>query len=328
VLIAKYLDNAIECEVDALSDGQDIFIPAIMQHVEPAGVHSGDANISLPAHALPAAVKATIAEYTKRISSALGTIGLLNMQYAVRHGIVYVLEANPRASRTVPFVSKATGFKMANAATKILVGRKLAELKPVSRQESYSVKSVVFPFLKLMGADMRLGPEMKSTGESMGLGNSFEIAYYKALLGAGIKVNTEQGPPGSPGRGVFISLKDEDKVYSQPLGALLADLGFSVYGTEGTVGHIPNATTVHKLGRGKPDVLDTINSGKIALVINTPTAGGKSHTDGFKIRRAAIERNLPCIVNIHSAFELLHALVKLRSGQLEVRRLEEYWSRP
>jgi len=320
ILIDKYLDSAIECEVDALCDGESVLIPGIMEHVEPAGVHSGDANIMLPSCHLDAKSTAAIIEYTKRIALALRTVGMINVQYAVRSGIVYALEANPRASRTVPFISKATGLALAKAATKILVGKRLSELGLHSRQNNCAVKSVVFPFLKLMGEDIRLGPEMRSTGESMGLGSSFEMAYHKALAGAGLSIALHK-----PAKCALLSLKDEDKIHAPALAALLRELGFAICGTAGTVKGIADATVVHKIGHGKPDVLDVINSGAVDIVVNTPTRGGKVNTDGFRIRRAAVERGIPCIVNINSAFELLHALIKLRSQPLEVRELRSYW---
>ncbi len=316
VLIDKYIDHAIECEVDAVSDGEKIFIGGLMEHIEPAGIHSGDANISLPSFALKEADKKTIVDYTGKISKALGIIGLVNIQFVVRGGIVYVLEANPRASRTVPFVSKAIDIPLTKIAVRAMLGEKLPALHP--KQNHYAVKSVVFPFLKIMGADIKLGPEMRSTGETMGIGKTFEMAYYKALLAAGIRL--EDGKK----RSAFISLKDEDKPRAQEISALLRKLNFTIYGTFGTVGSIPEAIAIPKIGIGHPDVTELIESGTITLVINTPTQGGRSSTDGFRMRRASIQSGIPCITNINTAFELLKAMGEVEKKELEVRRVDEY----
>ncbi len=319
VLIDKYLDNAIECEVDAVSDGEQVFIGGLMQHIEYAGVHSGDANIVLPSLQLDEKAKKDLIDYTNKISKALGTIGLINIQYAVRNGIVYVLEANPRASRTVPYSSKAMGIPLAKIATKVLLGSKLKEFNLRSKQNNYAVKSVVFPFLKLVGSDTRLGPEMRSTGETMGIGSSFEMAYYKALLATGLKVTM----PGI----VLLSLRDEDKPYVNGLSALLKKLDFKIYGTHGTIKDIEGAHSVPKIDKGKPDILDLIVGKQVSLVINTPTKGGRANTDGFRIRRACLEKGIPCITNVNTTFELLKALIELKEKnlELEVRHIEEYW---
>ncbi len=319
VLIDKYLDNAIECEVDAVCDSEELFIGAVMEHIEFAGVHSGDANIVLPAVYLSPKSQATIIEYTKKIARALNANGLLNLQYAVKDEIVYVLEANPRASRTVPFVSKAIGVPLAKVATKVMLGEKIKKLELTSRQAAYAVKSIVFPFIKLIGSDIRLGPEMRSTGETMGLGSTFEIAYYKALLAAGLKVET----PGI----ALMSLRDHDKQHAKELASLLKELGFTIYGTHGTIKDITGAQSVPKIGKGKPDILDMIVDKKVTLVINTPTKGGRAHTDGFRIRRASLEKGIPCITDVRTVFELLKALRQLKSKkhELEVRHIEEYW---
>jgi carbamoyl-phosphate synthase large subunit len=316
VLLDKYIDNAIECEVDAVSDGKEIFIGGLMEHIEPAGVHSGDANIVLPSIRLSEKEKKTIIEYTEKISKALKVVGFVNIQYVVKEGIVYILEANPRASRTVPFVSKAIDFPLTKLAVKTMLGEKL--VKPKIRLNHFAVKSVVFPFLKLMGTDIKLGPEMRSTGETMGIGKTFEMAYYKALLAAGIRL--EEGRK----HAAFISLRDEDKVNVPKLTDLLQKLDFKIYGTLGTVGSIPGAIPIPKIGQGHPDVVELIESGTITLVINTPRKGGVSHTDGFKMRRASIQSNIPCITNLNTAHELLKAMNELRKKELDVRRADEY----
>ncbi len=315
VLIDRYLDNAIECEVDAVSDGKKIFISGVMEHIEPAGVHSGDANIVIPSLRLSDEEEGTIIEYTKKIAKALGIVGLINIQYVVKKGTVYILEANPRASRTVPFVSKAIGVPLAKLAVKAMVGETLPEIKPV--QNHYAVKSIVFPFLKLIGTDIKLGPEMRSTGETMGIGKSFEMAYYKALLAAGIDVDKGK-------RAAFLSFRDDDHPYVHELAPVLKKLGFKIYGTLGTVGPIENAIAISKIGRGYPSVVDMIESGRVNLVINTPRRGGSAHTDGFKMRKASIQQGIPCITNINTAFELLKALDTLDKKELDVRTVEEY----
>lgn len=324
VLIDKYIDNAYECEVDAVSDGDQIFIGGLMEHIEFAGVHSGDANIVLPSIHLNEKIKKTLVEYTEKISSSLSNIGLINIQYVVKKDIVYVLEANPRASRTVPFISKAIGVPLAKITTKVLLGKKLRELDIKSRQNNFAVKSVVFPFLKLVGSDIRLGPEMRSTGETMGVSSTFEMAYYKALLAAGVNVENKNGNRLS----ALLSLRDEDKVYLAALAPLLKSLDFDVFGTPGTAQLIENAKSVPKIGKGSegnPDVLEMITKGEISMVINTPRKGGKPNTDGFRIRRACIEKGIPCITNIQTVFELLKAMVELKDKELEVKSIEEYW---
>ncbi|MFH1222474.1 MAG: carbamoyl-phosphate synthase large subunit [Candidatus Micrarchaeota archaeon] len=313
LLVDKYLDDAIECEVDGVADGNELFIGGIMEHIEPAGVHSGDANIVLPPVQLTKAQQEKIAEHSRSFVKALKIKGIVNIQYAVKDGIVYILEVNPRASRTVPFLSKATGVQLAKLATHIMLGEKLEPQKK-KKTSSFAVKSVVFPFLKL-GGDIRLGPEMRSTGETMGIGSNFETAYYKALIAAGLKVKT---------KAAFLSLRDEDKKLMPKIAELLDKLGFEIYGTAGTIEGIKNAKIVHKIMKGHPDVLEIIQSGKIGLLINTPRRGGSSSTDGFKIRRLATEKGVPCITNINTAFELLKALHKLQKNELEIKELSEY----
>jgi carbamoyl-phosphate synthase large subunit len=261
--------------------------------------------------------KSAVEEYSRRIAKSLGTVGLLNIQYAVKNGTVYILEANPRASRTVPFVSKAVGVPLVKLATRAMLGEKLKDMNPVAACSAVAVKSVVFPFLKLSGTDIGLGPEMRSTGETMGIGKSFELAYYKALLAAGFTIKGEK-------RLAFLSLCEDDKIHVPALAGLLNELDFSICGTKGTVESIEAATIVAKIGKGDPDVLETFSKGDVSLVINTPRKGGMSHTDGFKIRRAAIEKGIPCITNISTAFELLRALKTLKEQELELRTVDEW----
>ncbi|MFH2100562.1 MAG: carbamoyl-phosphate synthase large subunit [Candidatus Micrarchaeota archaeon] len=316
VLIDKYIDNAIEAEVDAVSDGDRLFIGAIMEHVEPAGVHSGDANIVLPAIRLSENEKRTIEDYSRKLSKALGTVGLINIQYAVKDGVVYILEANPRASRTAPFVSKAIGIPLVRHAVRAMLGNRLDI--PAVPCRHFAVKSVVFPFLKLAGTDTALGPEMRSTGETMGIGDSFESAYFRALLAAGISVNPAENSL------AFLSLRDEDKADAAKLAGLLRGLGFSICGTKGTVAGIPGAEVIPKAGKGDPDVLQAIRSKNMGIVINTPSRGGSSNTDGFKIRRLAIERSIPCFTNVSTAMHFLKALKMMREKPIEVTALSDW----
>jgi carbamoyl-phosphate synthase large subunit len=259
--------------------------------------------------------KATITEYTEKISRALGVMGFVNIQFVVKDK-VYILEANPRASRTVPFVSKAIDVQLTKLAVASMLGKKLPKVR--TGLDHYAVKSVVFPFLKLLGTDIKLGPEMRSTGETMGIGRSFEMAYYKALLAAGIRL--EDGKEHC----AFISLRDEDKPEVPKLAELLLRLGFKIYGTMGTVGSVPGAVPIPKIGQGHPDAVELIESGTVTLVINTPTRGGAAHTDGFRIRRASILNGIPCITNISTAKELLKAMLELRKKELDIRRADEY----
>ncbi|VVC03759.1 Pyruvate carboxylase subunit A [Candidatus Bilamarchaeum dharawalense] len=316
VLIDRYLDNAIECEVDAVSDGTTVFIGGLMEHVEPAGIHSGDANIVLPSIRLTDQDKKTLVEHTEKLCKAIGIIGLVNVQYVVKEGVVYILEVNPRASRTVPFVSKAIDIPMTKLALKAMLGEKLPKLNP--KMNHFAVKSVVFPFLKLLGTDIKLGPEMRSTGETMGIGKTFEMAYYKALLAAGIRLR--EGKKHS----AFISLNDEDKKHVQKITELLKKLDFTVYGTMGTVGGVAGAITIPKIGMGSPDVVELIESGIVDLVINTPTKGGAANTDGYKMRRTSILSGIPCITNVNTAYEFLKALVELQKKELDIRRVDQY----
>jgi carbamoyl-phosphate synthase large subunit len=319
VLIDKYLEKAIECEVDVICDGSEFFIPPIMEHIEFAGVHSGDANIVVPSLNISAKLKEKIYEYTKKIALALGTVGLINIQYAIKDDTVYVLEANPRASRTIPFLSKAIGIPMAKIATKILVGDKvdLKKLKP--KMNFFAVKSTVFPFLKLHGTDIALGPEMKSIGETMGIARTFEIAYYKALHASGFTIPEHYGKAAA-----LVSLRDEDKQFALSLERSLTELGFAVFATPGTAAYMRNPIVVQKISaakEGELSVLDVIEGGKISLIINTPKRGGIYQTDGFKIRRAAIERGIQCITNIRTALELIKAMKAVRESEIDVMPL-------
>ena len=308
ILVDKYLLGR-EIEVDAISDGTDVLIPGIMEHIERAGVHSGDSFAVYPAQNVYPAEIGTIVDYTTRIALGLNSRGLINIQFVIQNGRVFVLEVNPRSSRTVPFMSKATGVPMVRLATNILLGRSLAEqgfqggLWP--RQPLVAVKAPVFSMAKLSGVEVHLGPEMKSTGEVMGIDRSFEPAFYKALLAAGLAL-----PPES---GILLSLADEDKTDAIPMVDALVRLGHRLYATEGTAAFLernglPVQMATKRIGRGKPDVLDLILQRTVAGVINTPGRADKEVLDGLQIRRAAVERGIPCITSLDTAGAMVRAM--------------------
>lgn len=320
MLIDKFLEDAIEVEVDAICDGEEVFIPAIMEHIEEAGVHSGDAACVIPPISLSKEIMDTIEDYTRRIALALNVKGLINVQYAVKDGIVYVLEANPRASRTVPFVSKATGIPLAKIATKVALGKKLKDFnlkKPVMRH--FAVKEAVFPFAKLPGVDVVLGPEMKSTGEVMGIDYDFGIAYYKAELAAGMKLPLKGN--------VLISVKDSDKPKILGVARKFVELGFKIYATEKTARFLREngieAETALKVSQGRPNIVDMIINGQIDLIINTPS-GKAGKTEGYEIRRAAVEYGVPYITTIPGAIAAVKAIEAVKKGKLTVKSIQEY----
>jgi carbamoyl-phosphate synthase large subunit len=309
VLIDKYLDG-IELEVDALCDGHEVLVPGIMQHIERAGVHSGDSFAVYPAVELPSVHVDTLVRYTTEIALALAARGLINIQFVLHQGVVYVLEVNPRASRTVPFLSKVTGVPMVDVATQILLGRSLGDqgyrggLWP--RQPLVAVKAPVFSMAKLQGVDVQLGPEMKSTGEAMGIDRTFEAALAKAFLAAGLAI--ERGAP------VLLSLADNDKSAGVELARGLLALGHPLVATEGTARYlrahgVPVELTVAHIGHGHPDVLEVILERKVRGVINTPGRDEGTIQDGFLIRRAAVERGIPCLTSLDTARALVRALL-------------------
>jgi len=320
VLIDQFLEEATEVDVDALADGTDVVIGGIMEHIEEAGVHSGDSSCVLPPVSLSPKILDTIRDYTKRLALALKVVGLMNVQYAIQRDTVYVLEVNPRASRTVPYVSKATGVPLAKIGAQLMVGRRLADMKlplvhsngvaEIAVHDFYSVKSPVFPFNKFRGVDTILGPEMRSTGEVMGISTSYGQAFAKAQLAAGQKL---------PSSGtVFISVNDRDKRQLGTIGKELVSLGFKIVATRGTASAL-HATgvpceEVYKVNEGRPNIVDLIKTSKVHLVINTPL-GRESFYDEKSIRRAAIRYNIPCITTLsaaHAAVRGIHALIELK----------------
>ncbi len=321
VLIDRFLEDATEVDVDCLCDGEDTLIAGIMEHIEEAGVHSGDSSCVLPPHSLPPAEIATIEDYTVRLARALKVIGLMNVQYAIKDGVVYVLEVNPRASRTVPYVSKATGVALPKIAVWLMLGEKLRDLVGMTGRlavpQSF-VKSPVFPFNKFPGVDPALGPEMRSTGEVMGVGESFGEAFAKAQLAAGMPL-PESGT-------VFISVNERHKPEAVDVARKLHELGFNLVATRGTSAAIRQAgivcRTVLKVNEGRPNAVDLLKAGSVQLVIYT-AAGALSFSDERAIRRSAVRYRVPCITTLSGARAVAEALVSKRRDPIRVWSLQE-----
>jgi carbamoyl-phosphate synthase large subunit len=324
ILVDKFLDDATEVDVDAVSDGQDVVIGGIMEHIELAGVHSGDSACSLPPRSISCQVQDDIRRQTISLAKELRVIGLMNVQYAVKGETVYVLEVNPRASRTVPFVSKAIGQPLAKIAARVMAGKTLRELD-FTREivPSYiSVKEAVFPFIKFPGVDTILGPEMKSTGEVMGIDNSFAMAFAKAQVAGGTLLPV-QGK-------AFLSVRDHDKEAALPIARRLIESGFSLVATQGTSAYLRKAgimvETVNKVQEGSPHIVDAIRAGEIAVVMNT-VEGAQSVADSFSIRRSALECRVPYFTTIAGAGAAAEGIARLRMGLVGVRPLQEYHQR-
>ncbi len=318
----RFLCHAMECEADALSDGKDVFIPAIMQHIELAGIHSGDSACVLPPEGIPEDSKRTIIEYTRRIANELKVVGLMNMQFAIENGKVYVIEANPRASRTVPLVSKVGGTQMAGIATRLMLGETIVSMGLDKRKiiPYFGVKEAVLPFDKFPEVDPVLGPEMRSTGEVLGLAETFGLAYYKSQEAAGSPLPVETGK-------VLVSLSEKVPDAIEAV-VRLAQLGFEVVGTEGTIkfleGHGVKGTTVAKIGEGRPDVLDIIKNREVKLIINTPSGRRDSRADDSRIRQAAIKYRVPYLTTIAAAKAASEGIAAAMSGKGQVRSLQSY----
>ena len=323
ILIDKFLEDAVEIEVDALCDGEEVVIGGIMEHIEEAGIHSGDSACVLPPISIPKETIDTIVDYTKKLALALKVVGLINIQYAVKGNKVYILEANPRASRTVPFVSKATGLPLAKIAAKLMMGKKLRELgiKEKLNLKHVAVKEVVFPFIKLPGVDPVLGPEMKSTGEVMGIDYNFGIAYYKAQLAAGMKLPTKGT--------VFVSVKEDDKQKILPVVKKLKEMGFTILATEGTAKFLTkngiDAKVVLKVSQGRPNILDLIINKQVDLIINTPS-GKKGKTEGYYIRRAAVDYGIPYITTVSGAMAAVKGIEAVKYT-MTIKSIQEYHER-
>jgi carbamoyl-phosphate synthase large subunit len=329
VLIDHFLEDATECDVDALCDGDDVVIAGIMQHIEEAGIHSGDSSCVLPPADLTEEVKATIRKYTRALATALSVRGLVNIQFAIQRGKVFVIEVNPRASRTVPYVSKATGIPLAKIASRIMVGRKLKELLPeytaggaragqdLDTGSHFFVKSPVFPWGKFPGVDTVLGPEMKSTGEVMGVADNFGEAFAKAQIAAG-QYLPMQGT-------IFMSVNDHDKEGAVALAMDFVEMGFHIVATHGTAEVLEAAglqpERVYKVKEGRPNVVDLIKGDRIQMIINTPR-GQDTFFDEKAIRRAAVLARIPTITTLAAARAAAEGIEALQQGTLSVIALQ------
>jgi carbamoyl-phosphate synthase large subunit len=321
VLIDQYLRDAIECDVDALADGDQVVIAGVLQHIEEAGIHSGDSACTLPPYSLPVEIIAEMERQAVLLAEGLTVRGLMNIQFAVKDGLVYLIEVNPRASRTVPFVAKAIGQPIAKYAARIMAGEKLADLPPIRRDIDYmAVKEAVFPFARFPGVDPALSPEMKSTGEVMGIDRNFPVAFAKSQLGAGT---------GLPAGGkLFVSVKDSDKPVIEPAVRTLARLGFKVVATGGTARYLEQqgiaVERVNKVAEGRPHIVDHIIDGEITLIFNT-TEGWQSHKDSQSIRRSALTGKVCYFTTAAASLAAAEAIEALRSAELDVRSLQDYY---
>jgi carbamoyl-phosphate synthase large subunit len=322
VLIDRYLRDAIEVDVDAICDGIDVAVCGVLQHIEEAGVHSGDSACSIPPYSLPRETVAEIERQTRALALALKVKGLMNVQFAVKDGEVYLIEVNPRASRTVPFVAKAIGQPVAKIAARVMAGEPLASLGEIGRALPYiAVKESVFPFARFPGTDPVLGPEMKSTGEVMGIADDFDIAFAKALIGAGMAL---------PQRGTaFVSVKDGDKDNIVPAVEKLVELGFKIIATGGTAAHLQAkglpVELVNKVAQGRPHIVDRLLDGEVALVFNT-TEGWQSLKDSHSIRTTALTRKVPYFTTAPASLAAARAIEAVRGRALEVASLQSYYS--
>jgi carbamoyl-phosphate synthase large subunit len=330
VLVDRFLEDAVEIDVDALYDGTELYLGGVMEHIEEAGIHSGDSACALPPITLGARDIRRIRESTERIANGVGVLGLLNVQYAMKDDVLYVLEANPRASRTVPFTSKATATQLAKAAARVMLGTSIATLRAEGMLAAtgdgadlppshIAVKEAVLPFGRFPGTDTVLGPEMKSTGEVMGIARTFGEAFAKSQSAA-------YGPVPVKGR-VFVSIANRDKRAMVFPVKRLADLGFEVVATEGTADVLRrngvDVTTARKFSEGGETIVDRILAGEIDLIFNTPWGNG-TRVDGYEIRTAAVAKNVPCITTIQGAAACVQGIEAMVRGDMEVRPLQEY----
>jgi carbamoyl-phosphate synthase large subunit len=322
VLIDQYLRDAIEVDVDAISDGKDVVIAGVMQHIEEAGVHSGDSACSIPPYSLDAAIIAEIERQARALALALGVKGLMNVQFAVKDGIVYLIEVNPRASRTVPFVAKAIGTPVAKIAARVMAGEPLIGFLPIHRDIPHvAVKEAVFPFARFPGIDPVLSPEMKSTGEVIGIDRDFAKAFLKSQIAAGVF---------PPAEGcLFVSVKDSDKALIVPPVRALCEMGFRVVATGGTADYLAGqgiaVERVNKVAQGRPHIVDKIKDGEIDIIFNT-TEGWQSHKDSASIRASAVTGKVPYFTTAASSAAVTRAIAALREGHLDVRSLQDYYS--
>ncbi len=322
VLIDRYLRDAIEVDVDAISDGVDVAVTGILQHIEEAGVHSGDSACSIPPRSLSDMVVTEIEREARELALALGVRGLMNVQFAVKDDEVYLIEVNPRASRTVPFVAKAIGRPIAKIAARVMAGEALADQGTIDRDIGHvAVKESVFPFARFPGADPVLGPEMKSTGEVMGIDSEFDLAFGKALIAAGIVL---------PNSGTaFVSVKDADKDNIVPAVEKMIELGYSIIATGGTADHLSSkglaVEKVNKVAQGRPHIVDRLMDGDVQVVFNT-TEGWQSMKDSYSIRSTALTRKVPYFTTAAGSLAAARAIEALRGHALEVRSLQSYYS--
>ncbi|WP_152050129.1 carbamoyl-phosphate synthase large subunit [Tautonia marina] len=320
VLIDKFLEDATEVDVDAICDGERTLVGGVMEHIEEAGIHSGDSACAIPPYSLPAKVVAELKRQTYALAEALEVRGLMNIQFAVKDGEVYVLEVNPRASRTVPFVSKATGLNLAQAAARVMVGKTLGEQGITTEPEPtfVSVKESVFPFIKFPGVDIVLGPEMRSTGEVMGIDHDFPSAFAKSQLAASTRLPREGT--------IFVSVAQRDRPGVVPIARKLIELGFDLMSTPGTGGFLADngiaVTTVRKIQEGRPNILDHLANNAIALIVNTPSGKG-ARTDEGRIRASAVSHGVPCITTLAGARAAVAALERLRGDELDVYAIQD-----
>jgi len=320
ILIDKFLENAIEVEADAIADGTDAFVPAIMEHIELAGIHSGDSACVLPPVSIPEKHLKTIYEYNRKIAIEFNVVGLMNIQYAIANDVVYILEANPRASRTVPLVSKVCGIQMVPIATQLMLGKRLSD-KKLQRMSipHFGVKEAVFPFNMFHEVDPLLGPEMRSTGEVLGMADSFGLAFYKAQ-------EATQLPLPSEGT-VLITISDNDKSAALDVAKQFKDIGFKIIATKGTSDflseHKIESQSVLKMHEGRPNVLDNIKNGDIGLVINTPS-GKQSQFDDSYIRKAAIKYKIPYITTVAAAAATAKGIAAFKQKPGQIKSLQSY----
>ena len=322
VLIDSYLQDAIEVDVDALCDGEDVHVAGIMEHIEEAGIHSGDSACSLPPYSLPRETVAEIGRQTALLAKALGVVGLMNAQFAIKDGEVFVLEVNPRASRTVPFVAKASGLPIAKLAARIMAGEKLKDQRLTVEvvRPHVAVKEAVFPFARFPGVDVLLGPEMKSTGEVMGIDTDFGRAYAKAQIGAGQVLPVDGN--------VFISVRDRDKAGILDVARKLSEMGFKIIATRGTAEHLRKAgldvEIVNKVLEGRPHIVDAMKSGRVQLIFNT-TEGARAIADSYGLRHTALFAAIPYSTTVAGAAATVQAIAALRAGKLDVAPLQSYF---
>ncbi len=321
ILVDKYLEDAIEIDVDAISDGDDVIIGGVMEHIEEAGIHSGDSACSIPPYSLSAEIVEGIKVQTKAIAKELAVKGLMNVQFAVKDNEIYILEVNPRASRTIPYVSKATGVSLARLAAKVMAGKSLKELGLTAEKSitHIAVKEAVFPFDRFPGVDTLLGPEMKSTGEVMGIDDEFGLAYAKSQAASYNKIPTS-------GK-IFLSVKDKDKIHTVDIARKLRELGFKLVATKGTAGYLDDhgidVEVINKVMEGRPHVVDLIKNKEINFIINTVT-GSQAQRDSFSIRRSALQYRIPYTTTISSAKAVVMAIESLLKRELKIKSIQEY----